>query len=299
MRISERHRYTVATERMEGAKSRNTKALEVLSTQKRINDVSDDPIGMTNIITKRDRIDALKTYQRNISFSKGFLDVAESSLQGISDKLMRARELAIAMANDTYAIDSRQATAREIKEIINEVIQLGNATYNNRYVFSGFRTKTPPLSSDGNFNGDDGVIYLQVEDKNLRQINIPGRELFNTNEEERQKGHFNLVDGLEVLKSGLENDDKQAIYKAIEEIGFQLEKSTSYQARIGAVWGAIDKAEKRIESQIEQEISALSKIEDADVYEATSDFKRTESILQSTLMASNKLLQPSLLNFMQ
>jgi flagellar hook-associated protein 3 FlgL len=43
----------------------------------------------------------------------------------------------------------------------------------------------------------------------------------------------------------------------------------------------------------------LSGVEDADMYDATSEFKRTETALQSTLQASTKLLQPSLLNFMQ
>ena len=35
------------------------------------------------------------------------------------------------------------------------------------------------------------------------------------------------------------------------------------------------------------------------MFKASSDFKQTEAILQSTLMASNKLLQPSLMNFLQ
>ena len=43
----------------------------------------------------------------------------------------------------------------------------------------------------------------------------------------------------------------------------------------------------------------LSKTEDVDMFKASSDFKQTEAILQSTLMASNKLLQPSLMNFLQ
>jgi flagellar hook-associated protein 3 FlgL len=43
----------------------------------------------------------------------------------------------------------------------------------------------------------------------------------------------------------------------------------------------------------------LSNIVDADAFEVMSDFKKTETILQSTLLAANKALQPSLLNFLQ
>ena len=59
------------------------------------------------------------------------------------------------------------------------------------------------------------------------------------------------------------------------------------------------KRRRRIELQKEQKIDTVSKVEDADMFKATSDFKRTETALQTTLMASNKLLQPSLLNFLQ
>lgn len=296
MRISDGHRYAVATNRIELAKNNNTDAMNILSSQKRINKLSDDPIGAARAIKQMERIDSSRTFQKNIDFTKGFIETAESALTGIGDRLIRAKELAIAMANDSYDSKSREATSREVKEIVNEVIQLSNSNYNNRYVFSGFRTETPPVSASGRYLGDDGSIYLQVEDDNFKQINISGRELFtNVNDE----NHMNLVDGINMLKEGLELDDKQAIYKSIDELSHQLEKVTSYQANVGATWNAINNAQQRLEFQEVNGQEILSRLEDADVYKATSDFKRTESILQSTLTASNKLLQPSLLNFLK
>lgn len=299
MRVSERDRYSTVTNRIEQAKANNTTSLNIMSSQKRINALHDDPIGAARAIRQKDNIGDVKTFQKNIDFTKGFLETTETALTNISDRLIRAKELAIAMANDNYDSKSREATSREISEIINEVIQLGNSNYNNRFVFSGFRTQTPPLSMDGNYLGDDGMIFLQIENDNFKQINIPGRNIFTTNGEGDEPSHLNLIDGITMLKQGLQNDDKQAIYRSIDELGYQLEKVTSFQANVGATWNAISKAQERLESQENRFVENLSKIEDADIYKATSDFKRTESILQSTLLASNKLLQPSLLNFVQ
>ena len=75
MRVSEKQRYDIATERMELAKRRNTDAMEVISSQKRINRLEDDPVGVTKIIKGRQSIRNLKDYLNNIGFSKGFVEV--------------------------------------------------------------------------------------------------------------------------------------------------------------------------------------------------------------------------------
>ena len=299
MRVSERQRYAVATNRMESAKRRNTNAMSILSTQKRLQKVEDDPVGMTRVIKGRHNIRKIETFIENINFSKGFINLSETALQGVQNNLQRAREIAVAMGNDTYALDSKAAVAREVKEIVSEVINLGNTQYNGHFVFSGFRSRTPSFSHDGTFLGDDGAIYMEVADGNFRQINLQGRSVFEATLEDQEKGHFNMIDALKMLQDSLTSDDKQGVYKAIDELQYQLEKTASLQAKIGAIWGAVENAEQRLELQKEQKTEVISKIEDADMFKATSDFKRTESALQTTLMASNKLLQPSLLNFLQ
>jgi len=299
LRVSEKQRYAIATERMELAKKRNTDAMEVLSSQKRINKLEDDPVGMTKIIKGRQSIRNMKDYLNNIGFSKGFVEVSEAAIAGISDRLQRAHEISIGSANDTYGPDSRMAVSREVKEIIDEVVNLGNSNFNNRYVFSGFRSDSPAISKEGNFLGDDGAIFTEIADGKFRQINLEGRSLFEASPEEEKAGHFSLVTSLELLKGALEGNDKVGITQAVDEIKFHLEKANAIQANIGSTWAALNSAESRVEVQRDHQTDAVSKVEDADIYEATSDYKRMETALQSSLMASNKLLQPSLLNFLQ
>lgn len=299
MRISERQRYGSAQNHMEKAKARNSQAMGVLSTQKKLQKIEDDPVGVTRVIKGRHEIRKLETFLDNVSFSKGFINLTETALQGIQNNLQRAMEISIAMSNDTYAADSMQAAAREVTEIISEIVNLGNTQYNGHFVFSGFRSRSPAFSQDGNFLGDDGAIYMEVADGNFRQINLQGRRVFEVNGDESKDGHFNLIETLKILRDSLVSNDKSGLHKALGELEFQIEKSTSLQANVGAIWQAVENAESRLDLQKEQKIEIVSKVEDADMFKATSDFKRTESALQSTLMASNKLLQPSLLNFLQ
>src|SRR5690606_4482403 len=99
-----------------------------------------------------------KQYQKNADYSKGYIEATETAIASIHDFMIRAKELSVAMANSTYGPESREAAAREVKEILEAVVNIGNTTYGNRFVFGGFRTTTPPLSADGQFVGDDGAI---------------------------------------------------------------------------------------------------------------------------------------------
>jgi len=299
MRISERHRYDLASDRIERSKQANAEALDEISTQKRINKLSDDAMGAAQAVRYRDRISGAQQFQKNVMFSRGYIERTENAISGIHDRLIRAKELAVATANDTYDGSSREAAGREVKQIIEEVTSLANTSYNGRFVLAGFRTATPAMSSDGTYNGDDGVIYVQIGKDDFRQVNLQARSLFEASEDEQKARHFNLVDTLEVLQRGLMENDKPNIQRSLDELDHQMEKSSSFQATVGALQRSLDEAAKKLELDEEKTKGVLSNIEDVDIYKSSSEFKRTETVLQGTLMASNKLLQPSLLNFMQ
>lgn len=299
MRVSERMRYEQVSNRVEGAKERNGKQLDRLATQKDILALSDDPVGAKQAIRFRDSLSDVVQFQKNIEYSNGLLERSEAALSSIADNLIRAKELAIAMSNDSYDASARQATAREVREIMEELVQLGNTTFNGRYIFGGFRNQTPPLNLDGDYMGDDGALFLQISKGNFRQVNLQARYLFEADAGERQSGHFNMLHAMEVLYEGLMASDKEAIHKAVDELDFQLEKTTSNHATLGGMWRSLKDTYERLDSERVSTTKSLSEVEDADIYDATSEFKRTEVVLQGTLLASTKLLQPSLLNFLQ
>jgi flagellar hook-associated protein 3 FlgL len=299
MRVSEQQRYAIATERMEEAKRNNLEALDHLSSNRRINRLSDDPIGVANAIKGKHRITQMDQFTKNIDYSTGYLTTAESAVTSIVDALTRARELAVAMSNDTYDDSSRLATSKEVRELKDQLISLGNAEFNGRFVFGGFRTNAPAVGLGGEFLGDDGAIFVPVSMGQFKQINVQARALFEATTEERQLGHFNMITAVDTFLQGLEGNDKSAIHRAMDELDHQLDKASNYQASLGALTTGLEKTKGNLASQIIDLREGVSKIEDVDVYQATSDFKKTESILQSTLMSANKLLQPSLLNFLQ
>jgi len=299
MRVSDNQRYNSVDTRINSSKSDNVKSMNEMASQKRLTKISDDPNAMSKLFGLRDRSKAMDQFQRNLDYARGFISKSEASLTGIHESLMRAKELAVGMASDTYASDSREAASREIKELISGIVAQANAKHGDRYVFSGFRTQTPSMGEDGQYLGDDGEIFLEIAPQNFQRINLTARELFETTAETRAEGHFGMIEALQLLYRGLNDNDKDSIRKAMTEMDYQMDKASSFQSTLGALTNSIDVAEKRLAVDKELILGDLSKIEDADMLDSTSRFKRSEALLQSTLMASNKMLQPSLLNFMQ
>jgi len=299
MRVSENQRYRQANDKIAKAKGDNARALDAVSTMKSIRAISDDPTGFSRVIRYRDQIGSMEQHVKNMELSKGFMETTEQALSGMTDNLVRAKELAIGMANDTNNAASRDAASKEVRQIIDGVLQLANSTYNGRYVFAGFRNETPPLTEDGNFSGDDGQIFVETSPGTFKPINLSAKSLFVADENERMKGHGNLLHVLQNLYEGMAQNDKDKIQKSMSELEFHLDKVNSHQATIGGMWNSLNNTQTQVGRDSDAAKVALSGIEDADAFKVTSEFKQTETTLQSTLLASNKVLQPSLLNFLQ
>lgn len=297
MRVSEQQRFWLTANRIYHAKKESLAALRQLSTQKRINDLHDDPIGMIDLVRIDKNVTELNSFRKNVAFSKGFLDTSEQAISGIRDALGRAQELAIAMSNDTYAADSRGATAEEVKVLTDQIVSLGNSRFGGKYVFSGFRSATPALSLDGNYQGDDGTIFLQTDPETLSAINVSGRDLFSATSDQVAEGHMGLLDSMNILRESLLSNDKTSLYRATEELQYQLDKVTSLQASVGALWNTLEQADSRVDLVDEQLQTSKSNIEQVDIFDASSRFKKAETMLSATLTASNKLLQPTLMDY--
>lgn len=125
-----------------------------LSTGKKINKASDDPVGTTRVIKVKSDIVENQQYKENVRDAKSWLEVSENSLMDIKDILQRIRELAVQGANGSNTQEDTDKIAKEISQLTEEVIVNSNATMAGRYLFSGFQTDKKLLNEDGTYNID-------------------------------------------------------------------------------------------------------------------------------------------------
>ncbi len=119
---------------------------EKIGSGKRINRLSDDPVGIYKAMGFRDRIRLIDQYRKNANESETVLTASETAISGVENASIRAYELAIQYANGTLTATDRLNGAKELEEVRNEIVSLANKKVGSRYLFSGYQTSAPPYT---------------------------------------------------------------------------------------------------------------------------------------------------------
>ncbi len=132
---------------------------DVLSTGRQFRFPEDNPINYVNSLSLRQELNENRRFSRNIDQAETSLQLAESTLSVINDRLQRARELSLQGANETLPPESQAAIADEIDQIFEDVVELANANFDGRFLFAGDRTQRRPFELIGTADGAQGVHY--------------------------------------------------------------------------------------------------------------------------------------------
>ena len=161
----------------------STEKLQLLNRQvttgKRINQPSDDPVGAAKALDLRTVLGELDQYDKNIDSVTAQLKASESVLMDINGLLIKAKELAAKMATETYSADNRRAVAVEVQNISEEIMQLVNSQLNGTYLFSGYSTHTAAVTNDPtvDFIVGDPLVHqtgpgtVSIDDVNTNLVN--------------------------------------------------------------------------------------------------------------------------------
>ena len=116
-----------------------------ISTAKKIQTPSDDPITAARALKFRSNVAETAQYQRNISQGMAWMDVTEGAYNNIVNIMKSIKDKCVEAANGTLEAVDRQALATQIRQMVHQIGTEMNITYAGRYTFSGFRTNEPPV----------------------------------------------------------------------------------------------------------------------------------------------------------
>jgi len=124
------------------------KANEKVYSGRNLLDPEDDPVNYLTSYNLQRSVDNATQHNRNANNALIWINNEDNELQNASGILSRAvNELAIQGMNDSQDADSRKAIAGEVLNIYQEMIDVGNAQYMDRYIFGGFETDTAPFTA--------------------------------------------------------------------------------------------------------------------------------------------------------
>ncbi len=185
IRISSQQIFSGGINRLQELNTSLNKTQQQISTGKRVNQPSDDPVAAARILKLDQELARVETYQRNVNLADNRLKQEENALASSVDIVQRIRELTVQAGNGSLSANDRQSISSELKERLGQLANIANTRdASGEYVFSGFQGATPAFSQNaaGNweYQGDEGQRVLEIDDGVTVPISDHGKGIFVT-----------------------------------------------------------------------------------------------------------------------
>ena len=261
---------------------------EIMSSGKRINRPSDDPLGYGKILDYRKTLSSLDQYDRNIQNAKNRIEFLETTLEGVDELIVDAKNWAVNQSGSETM--DREAAITSVQNLRDQLVQLGNSKMGNVYVFAGFQSLTPPFDASGTYSGDDGYYSVMTADSMEMQVEADGSRVF--------QGAEDVFDALDQLLVGLQTDDATLIRGQIDRFDQAKGQVEVVRAESAAKYEQLELAEQQTAKLKLTFEEMMDSTEKANVEETIIDFNNQELAYEMSLNAAAKIIQPTLMQFL-
>lgn len=182
MRISTNTIFAGGLSRLSELQSGIVKTQQQISTGRRIQSPSDDPVGAARALDLTQGQSMNTQFAANRKATGNSLSSEEGVLQGTTSLLQDVKTLSISAGNGALNDTDRASIATDLKIRLDELISQANATDGTgNYLFAGFQVASPPFSSAGTgavYSGDQGQRLVQVATSRQIALSDPGDGIF-------------------------------------------------------------------------------------------------------------------------
>lgn len=183
MRIATSTLYDRGLSAINNAQESLSRAQEQVSTGKRVNRPSDDPVAAAGILRTTSALATNTQYVTNQNVATGLLAQTDSTLGQVGDLLTSVRTTLISANNAALSDSDRAALGTELKSRLDTLVSLANTTDGNgQFLFAGSRSGTAPFSrtaSGATYAGDDDNRSIQVSATRQMESTVNGADAFN------------------------------------------------------------------------------------------------------------------------
>jgi flagellin len=268
---------SVNAQRLLGSNTRFLgKTLERLSSGYRINRSSDDAAGLQISETLRSQVRGNYQALSNVQDGINVLNIADGSLDTITQDLQRIRELAVQGANDTLAAGQRSAITQEIRQLATNVSRVASSTE-----FNGKKLLDGSINTSNGFKLQTGANATSATNV-IDATNVGGVNVFgNVSANAAGITLGNNGSALGVFSSG-------SALRAISRIDAALSTVNTRRAALGALGNRLESTANNLSTAIENLLASESRIRNVDVARESANLTKYKILQQAS---SNLLSQ--------
>ncbi len=144
---------------------------------------SDSPWNASTTLSVQAQIERKAQNATNIKSTQSYLSATDTTLSRLNSLTDEARGYALDAINTTTDSTQRSALAQNVKQMIQQVFDFGNYSFQGRYMFAGSTTDVRPFAWNNNYStvqyvGAESNIYSWSDTDLLTQTNMNGVDVF-------------------------------------------------------------------------------------------------------------------------
>jgi flagellar hook-associated protein 3 FlgL len=266
-----------------------------LSSGKEISKPSDSPTGTVSAMQLRSEIRTNEQWARNAADGIGWLGTIDQTLTSSLTSVRRVRELTLSGMNSGAASqEARDAMAVEVEQLRDSLIGLANTTYLDRPVFGGTTNGSQAYAADGSYIGSaatTGVSRTVGADAKVR-VDQTGPEVFGA-------PGADLFTELSGLAANLRSGNTTALAANLDALDAATRTIQNKLAEVGARYNRVEQMQKAADDRVLTLKSALSGVEDIDLPKTIVELQMQQVAYQAALGATQRIITPSLADFLR
>ncbi len=173
--------------------SRLNSANNQIGSQRRIQQLRDDPISAGHLVRYQSYLNRVNNFQKNAESLSDEFVLREGYMSNSLEIMQRVRELAVTGANGIYSKEDMANMAVEVDELLKELVQNANAiSSDGNALFGGTNTKAVPFEVEmGNvqgsgvplietvrYNGNIDINKVEVDENKYLDVDNAGNRAF-------------------------------------------------------------------------------------------------------------------------
>ena len=306
MKISTNALFDRATQQMGTVQTTLAKSQAQLAAGKQVITPSDAPTQAASIQRLKSIMARQDSYADTLAAVNTRLQDEESALQGVSNMVVRIKEIAIQSASDTLGPADRKVLAVEMQGLRDQILSMANAQDSSgTYLFAGSRVDQPAFAENGfgdvTYQGDQTRMRVSVGDQRTVQLNRSGSEAFVRVVRTDTKGvatGIGFFQAIDQLTAAVQGSNRMNMQRGIGEMDALQNGLTLALAQVGTDMNVADAQTAVLEETRLSLKTTLSNIEDLDYAEAIGQMNKQMLSLEAAQSSFGKISKLNLFNYL-
>lgn len=298
MRISGSEFSVNLKNQLEKLSSEQFKYLNRLSTGQRISRVSEDPLAASRVIEMEHEKRNISQYSRNIGRAEAVSNLTYSGIKQMQDIQSRVLEITSIASSGLQDDASMASYGKEVNNLIEQALNVGNTTYLGEYLFSGDETKTQPFAETRDPNGNVTNVTYQGGTTASAAFNISSHASMSPFQDYQKNQAFqSMMSDLISLRDALDVGDEAQVRALQPDLQAGEDSLIAMVGDVSAKLLRIELSTKDDKTRFADLESMISKEVDADIADSVTRLSRVQTALQAAMQSGSQILRQSLLDF--